>query len=38
MTDMKNYIGKLVAVRHYNDDDTEWKVSMSERHTSKRTL
>lgn len=28
MTNMKNYIGKLVAVRHYNDDDTEWKVSI----------
>lgn len=26
MADMKNYIGKLVAVRHY--EDMEWKVSI----------
>lgn len=28
MTDMKNYIDKLVAVRSYNDDDGDWKVSI----------
>lgn len=26
MADMKNYIGKLVAVRHY--EDMEWKISI----------